>query len=105
MTLVFALAGHLGTVPLAGAGLAAETFHVLFLLGLGFAIALAPLIAEARGRGGVTAIPAIVRQGLLATGLMALPGMALLWCIEPLLLALGQGAEVAAVARDFARPA
>ncbi len=105
MTLVFVIAGHLGTVPLAGAGLGAETFHAFFLLGLGLAIAVSPLIAEAQGRGQTAAIPAILRQGILATGLSSLPCMLLLWFIEPILLALGQAPDVSAAAREFTRPA
>jgi MATE family multidrug resistance protein len=105
VTVVLAVAGHLGTVPLAGAALGGETIHTLFLVGLGFAIAVSPLVAEARGRDQPAEIPTIIREGALATGLAALPCVVVLWFIEPILLMLGQRPEVAAAAREFTRPA
>jgi MATE family multidrug resistance protein len=105
VTVVLAIAGHRGTVPLAGAALGAETIHFFFLLGLGFAIAIAPLLAEARGRDRHGEIPVIIREGALVTGLVAVPCVVVLWFIEPILLVLGQRPEVAAAAREFTRPA
>jgi len=98
------LVGRLGAVELAGAALGSHTFHTIFLFELGLAIAVAPLVAQARGARQFRIVRRAVRQGLWTTTLVALPGMVLLWYVEPLLLLLGQSPAAAAAAEDFARP-
>lgn len=98
------LVGRLGAVPLAGAALATSSFHTIFLFSLGLAVAVAPLVAQARGAREFRTIRRAVRQGLWATTLVALPGMLLLWYLKPILLWAGQDPQAAAYAEDFARP-
>ncbi len=98
------LVGRLGATELAGAALGSQTFHAVFLFELGLAIAVAPLVAQARGAGQFRTIRRAVRQGLWTTTLVALPGGLLLWFVEPILIAAGQDPAAAAFAEDFARP-
>ncbi|HKY95831.1 MAG TPA: MATE family efflux transporter [Kiloniellales bacterium] len=98
------LVGHLGATELAGAGLGSQVFHAVFLFSLGLAIAVAPLVAQARGAREYRTIRRSVRQGLWATTIIAVPGVAILWCVRPILIACGQDPVVAEQAEDFARP-
>lgn len=98
------MVGRLGATDLAGVALGLQSFLVVFLFALGLAIAVAPLAAQARGAGTFGDVRHAVCQGLWATGLVALPGGALLWFTAPLLEAAGQDPAVAAAAGDFARP-
>jgi len=98
------LVGHLGATELAGAGLGSQVFHAVFLFSLGLAIAVAPLVAQARGGREFRTIRRSVRQGLWATTAIALPGMVVLWFVKPILIACGQDAVVAEQAERFARP-
>lgn len=98
------LVGHLGAIELAGAGLGSQVFHAVFLFSLGLAIAVAPLVAQARGAREYRTIRRSVRQGLWATTVISVPGMAVLWFVRPILLACGQDPVVAEQAEHFARP-
>lgn len=98
------LLGRLGATKLAGAVLGSALFHVVFLFALGLTIAVAPIIAQARGSGDFRSVRRAVRQGLWATTLVAIPGGLLLWFAKPILLALRQDPEAAQAAEDFARP-
>lgn len=98
------LVGHLGATELAGAGLGSQVFHAVFLFSLGLAIAVAPLVAQARGAREYRTIRRSVRQGLWATTVISVPGMILLWFVKPILIACGQDPVVAEQAELFARP-
>lgn len=98
------LVGRLGATELAGAALGSQTFHAVFLFALGLAIAVAPLVAQARGGGHFRTIRRTVRQGLWATTVVAIPGGVLLWFVKPLMIATGQDPAAAQFAEDFARP-
>ncbi len=96
--------GRLGPTYLAAATVGAQTFHAAFLFLLGLAIAVAPMVSQARGRRQFRVIRRTVRQGLWTTTLMAVPAMLLLWFIKPMMLFLAQPEAVAAAAEDFVRP-
>ncbi len=97
-------AGRLGPVYLAAATVGSQTFHGVFLFLLGLAIAVAPMVSQARGRRAFREIRRTVRQGLWVTTFTAIPTMVLLWYIRPLLLLLGQPDAVAEAAEAFTRP-
>ncbi|GAB5469054.1 MAG: MATE family efflux transporter [Rhodospirillales bacterium] len=97
-------AGRLGPTYLAAATVGSQTFYSVFLFLLGVAIAVAPMVSQARGRGAFREIRRTVRQGLWAVTLLCLPSMALLWQVGPLMLLLGQDPAVAQAAEDFTRP-
>ncbi|GGD02366.1 MATE family efflux transporter [Aureimonas glaciei] len=93
--------GWLGPKPLAAAVLATQAFFLFWMFGSGFAQAVMPVAAHAAGRGDVRGVRRSVRMGLwviLAYGALA---MVPLWNLEAILLALGQDAEVAALAGAF----
>lgn len=97
-------AGRLGPTYLAAATVGAQTFHAGFLFLLGLAIAVAPMVSQARGRRQFRVIRRTVRQGLWATTLLSVPAMAMLWYIKPLMLLLAQPEAVATAVEDFVRP-
>jgi MATE family multidrug resistance protein len=93
--------GWYGVLPLAAGVLGASTFFVVFVLGSGFAKAVMPLVAAAVGRGDETQVRRDTRMGLwlsIAFGILAYP---LFWWAEPILRALGQAGDVAALAGGY----
>ncbi|WP_132249708.1 MATE family efflux transporter [Methylobacterium segetis] len=103
--------GRLGAGPVAAGALATSLYFVLFICGIGLTMAVAPLIAETRGRARTGAAAAgdpdevrrIVRAGFWAATLAALPLMLLLWHTGALLHALGEPAELADAAGTYLR--
>ncbi|MDZ4136612.1 MAG: MATE family efflux transporter [Paracoccaceae bacterium] len=95
--------GWYGVVELASVVLGASTFFILFILGSGFAQAVMPMVAQALGRGDETQVRRDARMGLwlsIGFGLLTYP---LFWWSSPVLLGLGQQADVAALAQDYLR--
>ncbi len=103
-TVEIVYSGRLGPTYLAAATVGSGTYHAGFLFLLGLAIAVAPMVSQARGRRAFREIRRTVRQGLWVTTLVALPTVLLLWEIRPLLLLLGQPEPVALAAESFLRP-
>lgn len=76
-------------------------FFVLFLMGSGFAFAVMPLVASARAMGDEMQLRRVTRMGFWASTIFAVAVLpAMIWS-EPLFLALGQGAGVAALAAEY----
>ena len=97
------LLGWYGVNELAAVVLATSTFFVVFILGSGFAQAVMPLVAQALGQGDETRVRRETRMGLwlsIGFGVISYP---LFWWSGPLMLALGQNPQVAALAQDFLR--
>ena len=97
------LLGWYGVYELAAVVLATSTFFVTFILGSGFAQAVMPLVAQALGQGDETRVRRDTRMGLwlsIGFGVISYP---LFWWSDPLMRALGQRPEVAALAQDFLR--
>jgi len=97
-------AGQLGPTYLAAATVGSQTFHGAFLFLLGLAIAVAPMVSQARGRRDFRTVRRAVRQGLWAVTLVSIPTLVALWHIRWLLLLLGQPQAVAEAAEAFTRP-
>jgi len=99
------LLGWLGPEALAAGSLGANIFFVLGAFSLGVLVAVSPMVAQAVGRKlhYVRDVRRSVRQGLWATLAVGIPGMAVLWHAEDILLILGQDPANAAAARDYAR--
>ncbi len=95
--------GWYGVVPLAAGVLGASSWFVVFILGSGFAKAVMPMVAAARGRGDETQVRRVARMGLWLSILFSVLIYPLFWWSEGVLLALGQKPEVAALARDYLR--
>lgn len=95
------LMGWLGPKYLA-AGTLAGAFLVPFqLTGIGIVGAVAPLVAQARGRGDTKAVRRIVRQGFWVAILVATLLVPIVLSIRPIYLAIGQDPEVTALAESY----
>ncbi|TCZ64334.1 MATE family efflux transporter [Roseicella aquatilis] len=102
--------GHLSTEALAAATLAANLYWAAMAAPLGTALAATPILAQARGagrlpggRGWLRQMRHGARSALWASLALLLPSLLLLWFAEPLLLALGQEAGLAALAGTYLR--
>ena len=89
------LLGGLGRDALAAGGLAVAIFSTLTMVLHGFVSGIGILVAHAQGGRRLHEIPPVLRAGFLLATLAALPLMIILVWIEPLLLALGEPADLA----------
>ncbi|MBK0327614.1 MATE family efflux transporter [Rhodobacteraceae bacterium F11138] len=95
--------GWYGVGELAAVTLGTSYFFVLFILGAGFALAVMPMVATAEASADTTSVRRVTRMGLwLSLGYAVLAMPAMIWA-ERILLALGQGAEVSALAGAYLR--
>ncbi|PIE14906.1 MAG: MATE family efflux transporter [Rhodobacterales bacterium] len=88
---------------LAAVTLAGSFWFVLFIVGSGFAFAVSPMVASAQSSGQPQQMRRITRMGMwisLLYGLCVLPPM--FWA-APLLIAMGQEPDIAALAQDYLR--
>lgn len=95
--------GWYGVTELAAVVLGASAFFIVFILGSGFAQAVMPMAAAALGRGDEAQVRRDTRMGLwlsIGFGLFSYP---LFWWSDPILRALGQAADVSALAQDYLR--
>jgi len=95
--------GWYGVTELAAVVIGASSFFVIFILGSGFAQAVMPMVAAALAEGDEAQVRRDTRMGMwlsLAYGAAVYP---VFWWSGPVLLALGQKPEVAALAQDYLR--
>ncbi len=95
--------GRLGPEALGGAALGLVMYYVLFLLGLGPAMAVSPLVSQALGANpdGIEDPRRSVRMGLWAIA-MAIPPLSLIYFLgEDIALILGQPPELARLAAPY----
>ncbi len=95
--------GWYGVNELAALVLGSSSFFVIFIMGSGFAKAIMPMVAAAKGRGDEAQVRRDTRMGLwlsIGFGVLCYP---LFWLSEPILLGLGQKPVVAALCQDFLR--
>jgi len=97
------MVGWYGVEALAAVTLAGSYFFVLFLTGAGFGWAVMPMVAAANAAGDETSARRATRMGLWLSVMYSVAVMPLLWWSGSILLALGQGAEVAADAARYLR--
>jgi len=102
MTLVdLYFVGSLGKEPLAAATVGNVWFNTLLYPILGCATALDTLLAQSHGAGQPDAYARWTQVGLLVLGLLCVPFMIMLALTEPILLATGMNATLAANAAEF----
>ncbi|WP_457652396.1 MATE family efflux transporter [Rhodocaloribacter sp.] len=94
------MVGRLGAGDLAGVALGSSVFFTLLMVCMGVVLAVGPMVAQAHGAEDVEPMGRSVRQGLWLGLAMAIPAVALLWNIAPVLRLLGQ--EEATIARTQA---
>ncbi|WP_347312864.1 MATE family efflux transporter [Defluviimonas sp. SAOS-178_SWC] len=97
------MVGWYGVTELAAVVLGASTFFILFILGSGFAQAVMPMVASALGRGDETQVRRDTRMGLWLSILYGIAIYPAMFWSGPILLALGQAGEVAALGQDYLR--
>ncbi len=95
--------GWYGVTELAAVVIGASAFFVIFILGAGFAQAVMPMVAAALGRNDEVQVRRDTRMGLWLSIAFAALTYPLFWWSAPILLALGQKPEVAALAQDYMR--
>ena len=95
------LMGWLGPKYLAAGALANAFLTPFLVFGVGVIGAVAPLVAQARGRREIKAVRRIVRQGFWASILIASLLMPVVLNIRPIYLALGQDPEVTMLAETY----
>lgn len=95
--------GWLGARELAASVLASQSFFIAMIFGLGFALAIQPIIAQAQGSGDERAARRAARMGFWIATFYAAILMIPLWNLERILIALGQEADIAAMAGGYTR--
>lgn len=95
--------GRLGPEALAAGVLGANLFFAFVIFGIGLVSAVAPMVARELGsrRYSVRDVRRTVRQGLWSAIAISIPVWTILWFAEPILIALGQEASVAAEAARY----
>lgn len=99
------MVGWYGVAELAAVVLAGSSFFILFILGAGFAQAVMPMVATSLGRGDESQVRRDTRMGLWLSALYGVAIYPALYWSGPVLVALGQTPEVAALAQDYLRVA
>jgi MATE family multidrug resistance protein len=104
-TIDVVMLGWLGSAALAAGALGTNLYFAFLIFGIGLITAVSPMVAKELGarRSSVRDVRRTVRQGLWSAVAISLPVWAILWNSEPILLALGQEAELAATAGLYLR--
>src|SRR6056297_1496089 len=87
--------GWYGVEELAAVALGGSFFHVILIVGMGFGLAVMPMVAAASSNGDAVQVRRVTRMGLwlgIAFSLLSLP---IFWFSGAILLALGQSEQVA----------
>ncbi|MDG4647603.1 MATE family efflux transporter [Roseibacterium sp. SDUM158017] len=95
--------GWYGVEELAAVALGASYFHVILILGMGFALAVMPMVAAAASNDDAVQVRRVTRMGLwlgIAFGLLILP---VFWFSGAILLAARQVPQVAQDAQTYLR--
>ncbi|MEJ6395088.1 MATE family efflux transporter [Gymnodinialimonas sp. 2305UL16-5] len=95
--------GWYGVAELAAVGMGANFFHIVLILGMGFGLAVMPMVAAAGARDDRRQVRRVTRMGLwigLGFGVIALP---IFWFSGAILLAFGQEPQIAADAQVYLR--
>jgi MATE family multidrug resistance protein len=95
--------GWYGVAELAAVALGASFFHVVLIVGMGFAFAVMPMVAAASSNGDTVQVRRVTRMGLWIGTLFGAVSLPVFWSSGAILLSLGQEAEVAAAAQTYLR--
>ncbi len=88
------MVGRLGTVELAAGVLATQFFHLLWMLGSGFAIAVMPMVAAAAGQDDTRSVRRSVRMGIWVSALYSVAVLPVTMNTRAIMTALGQSPQV-----------
>lgn len=92
---------RLGHEELAAGALVFVTQVSITVIMASILFAISPLIARAYGAGDHQKIGAVAQQGWLLSLILTLPTLLILWFCHPLLLALGQAPDLAAIVSQY----
>ena len=95
--------GWLGPEYLGAGSLATGVFYPMLMFGVGVTMAVAPMVAQARGAGDLRSIRRTTRQGLWAAIALGTLLTALWFNGEPVLRLFGQTDRTASLAGDYLR--
>jgi len=95
------MVGWLGAEALAAGMLGFITTFLMMLGGIGLMSSVPALAAQAHGSGNARAVRRTIRQGLWVAAAYSVPAIAFLYYGEPILVALGQDPEAAALAGGY----
>ena len=95
--------GWYGVPELAAVALGSSYFHVVLILGMGFGLAVMPMVAAAAGNDDRRQVRRVTRMGLWIALIFSALAMPLFLYSGPILRALGQTEDVAAMAQTYLR--
>jgi len=95
------MVGRLGPVSLAATSLGNSLVFIALAIGIGFSLAITPLIAESEGAGELGSGRRIFQHGLVLNSLMGLAMFGMLLLIKPVLYHLDQPEEVVLLAIPY----
>lgn len=95
------LVGRLGLYQVAGVSLGLTIYLTLMLFALGVVTAISPRVSQAFGAHEFTTVRHIAKQGCWVAVFVSMPGFALLFYTEPLLIYLGQDPGLALIAGEY----
>jgi MATE family multidrug resistance protein len=97
------IVGRLGSNELAAVGLAGDLFWIVLLIGMGVISIIGVFAAQSHGAGDRAGTIRAGEQGMVAATLTAVPVMACVWMLEPLLRHADQDPEVVRLIGEYAR--
>ncbi|ABD54847.1 MATE family efflux transporter [Jannaschia sp. CCS1] len=95
--------GWYGVEELAAVALGSSYFHLILILGMGFGLAVMPMVASAAAQDDELQVRRVTRMGLWISIAFSALVMPLFWFSEALLLLAGQTAQVSADAQVYLR--
>lgn len=97
------MTGWYGVEELAAVALGSSYFHLILILGMGFGLAVMPMVASAAARDDEAQVRRVTRMGLWISLAFAAVVMPLFWFSEALLLLAGQTPQIAEDAQTYLR--
>lgn len=97
------MVGRLGAAPLAAVSLGNSFVYIAFSLGIGFSLAITPLIAEADGEGDIDKGRNLFQHGLILCTVLGISMFLMLLLATPLMQYMDQQPEVVELAIPYLR--
>ncbi len=95
------MVGRLGPVELAATSLGNSLVFIALSIGIGFTLAITPLIAESDGEGDVEKGRGIFQHGLILSTILGIVMVGMLFLLKPILYHLDQPEEVVVLAIPY----
>jgi len=95
------MVGRLGAAPLAAVSLGNSFVFIAFSIGIGFSLAITPLIAESDGENNVDKGRRLFQHGLILCAILGVSMFSLLMIASPVMRYMDQPEEVVALAMPY----